>query len=576
MNNLEQNKKKNGSTLDDIIFLVTELVKAIGKLTSLLFAILRCIIIGVKNIPSMSKNKIIVVSICYLVPNLAFIGSLQKNELSISFYFAITTLVITFAILGKLNTLVPANKEVEELNSKLQEAYPDLSVLNIETKETKKDIYLTTSIHITELVKIKYKLEQLFNTNILNISATKNKSVVVLETAETLNVEQERIRALRQIIKATVEQVWSDKSTEKNTVTDVIKTDLHLQAWKDKSEQLKHLYKAVYIDLEYTKQHNIKIIAYKNELPTLVTWENTYLDKNKLILGVNYKGLVTADIKNTHHFLIAGESGSGKSVSTKGLATQYLLRIPHFGELIDFYGADFKGGMELKIFRKFGKVVTTIEDFAEMLAELKKINTKRMLLLEASDCLNVDEYNKNHSTKLSRIVVFIDEIAIITDPTGADPETKKILDKIVKDLSDLARLGRATGFKLIIATQNPNYKVLPNQIKSNCDGRMCGRFADTSASGIVLGTNDAANLPPVKGRMALKLGADTTEFQGFFYDVENLIKEIPAQEPTTTTKTTKTFVKLDKKDHTVEVHGEQDQASEDKKVVKFIMRKDKE
>ena len=216
-----------------------------------------------------------------------------------------------------------------------------------------------------------------------------------------------------------------------------------------------------------------------------------------------------------------------------------------------------------------------------MLADLNKINTERMALLESSDCLNVDEYNKKHTKKLSRIVVFIDEIAIITDPTGADSETKKILEKIVKDLSDLARLGRATGFKLIIATQNPNYKVLPNQIKSNCDGRMCGRFADTSASGIVLGTNDAANLPPVKGRMVLKLGADTTEFQGFFYDVENLIKEIPSKDQGSTTtinttKTSKVFIKLDKKDHTVEVHREQNQAPENKKIIKFVMKKDKE
>lgn len=95
-----------------------------------------------------------------------------------------------------------------------------------------------------------------------------------------------------------------------------------------------------------------------------------------------------------------------------------------------------------------------------------------------------------------------------------------------------------------------------------------------------LGTNDAANLPPVKGRMVLKLGADTTEFQGFFYNVENLIKEVPSKDQgsttTNTTKTAKAFVKLDKKERTIEVHGEQDLAPKDKKVIKFVMRKDKE
>lgn len=104
------------------------------------------------------------------------------------------------------------------------------------------------------------------------------------------------------------------------------------------------------------------------------------------------------------------------------------------------------------------------------------------------------------------------------DKTGVDDEKKEKLTKIEGYLSTLARLSRATGINLLIATQRPDAKVITGQIKNNVPVRICGRFADAKASEIVLSNTKAKDLDPIKGRFLFKLGADTIEFQAYYFD----------------------------------------------------------
>ena len=144
-----------------------------------------------------------------------------------------------------------------------------------------------------------------------------------------------------------------------------------------------------------------------------------------------------------------------------------------------------------------------------------------MKLLRECDCKNIKEYNRSHSKEpFRRIGVFVDEMAQLMDSKGVDKETAELLNKIEGNIATLARLSRATGINLILGLQRPDAKVLPGQIKNNVPVRICGRFADGSASEIVLNNTRATKLANIKGRFLFKIGADTIEFQSFFFDDE--------------------------------------------------------
>lgn len=103
---------------------------------------------------------------------------------------------------------------------------------------------------------------------------------------------------------------------------------------------------------------------------------------------------------------------------------------------------------------------------------------------------------------------------------------KQIYEQIEGKLSTLARLSRATGINLFMGVQRPDANVLTGQIKNNIPVRISGRFADKTASEIVLGNTDAVNLPDIKGRFLYKVGNETIEFQSFYFDDETMLHEV--------------------------------------------------
>ena len=83
-------------------------------------------------------------------------------------------------------------------------------------------------------------------------------------------------------------------------------------------------------------------------------------------------------------------------------------------------------------------------------------------------------------------------------------------------MTTLARLGRAFGIHLILATQRPDANVIPGQIKNNLDFRVCGR-ADDTLSSIILGNNSADDQIPKDARGRFITG-DGTVFQAYLFD----------------------------------------------------------
>ena len=91
------------------------------------------------------------------------------------------------------------------------------------------------------------------------------------------------------------------------------------------------------------------------------------------------------------------------------------------------------------------------------------------------------------------------EVAEVLDRTGRSKGDKERLAQIENRLSTIARLGRAFGIHLILATQRPDANIIPGQIKNNMDFRVCGR-ADSVLSQIILDNTSAAEQIPKDAR----------------------------------------------------------------------------
>lgn len=250
------------------------------------------------------------------------------------------------------------------------------------------------------------------------------------------------------------------------------------------------------------------------EIPSILEWRDSYCKRPGLItLGQGAVDEIVFDLDRTAHALVAGETGSGKSVILRCILRQ---AIKQGGKL---FMIDFKGGVEFGIkYERYGEVVTTRERVIEILDMLLEENNARLKLFREMEVKNITQYNQKTHQNLCRIFVISDEIAEMLDKTGIEKSQKVIYEQIEARMASLARLSRATGIHLMLGMQRPDAKVLPGQIKNNIPVRVCGRFADKAASEIVLGNTDAANLPNIQGRFLFKIGNETLEFQAYNFD----------------------------------------------------------
>lgn len=140
-------------------------------------------------------------------------------------------------------------------------------------------------------------------------------------------------------------------------------------------------------------------------------------------------------------------------------------------------------------------VITTPEIMNEELDKILSIMEERIRLLAKAKCVDIHEYNERFPEKEKRIIIACDEVADVLDKTGCDKDEKMQINQIESQLSRVARLGRAFGIHLFLATQRPDSEVLKGQIKTNIGYRFCGR-ADKVLSQIILDNSEAADKIP--------------------------------------------------------------------------------
>jgi len=251
-------------------------------------------------------------------------------------------------------------------------------------------------------------------------------------------------------------------------------------------------------------------------------WDDSFIQEKDFVLCIG-KGLleyVKINLNKYPHALIAGVTGSGKSVILREMLWQCIKK----GARI--YMIDFKGGVEFGIeYEEFGEVVTERQHALELMKELTKEMKMRLDVFRKCGVKNIEEYNQLYPEKpLCRIVLACDEVSEMLDKTGLQKKDQAIFYEIEKEMSSLARLARAPGINMLLATQRPDAKVIPGQIKNNLPIRISGRMVDKHASEIILGNSKASQLGDTLGRFMYTVGADTYEFQAFNFSDSSLVK----------------------------------------------------
>jgi len=229
---------------------------------------------------------------------------------------------------------------------------------------------------------------------------------------------------------------------------------------------------------------------------------------------------VVADLARMPHLLIAGATGSGKSVCITSLAAclasnntptdlRMIMIDSKMVELLRFNG----------LAHLYGKVETDIERIQGVLRWVVLEMEHRYRLLEGARARDLDSYNRKQARKdggrarLPRVVVLIDELA---DLMMSAP------DQTEHNLVRLAQMARATGIHLVVATQRPSTDVVTGVIKANFPARLA--FAVTSGvdsrvildmtgAETLLGRGDMLFLNPEIGNPLRAQGALVTDME---------------------------------------------------------------
>jgi len=229
------------------------------------------------------------------------------------------------------------------------------------------------------------------------------------------------------------------------------------------------------------------------------------LDGVKIAVGVdNFGDKFIMDIADAPHVLVAGSTGSGKSVFLRSVITQLIGR-----EGVDIYLFDPKM-VELAEFQSDVRVYNSNpEQIKAYLDYLVNKMTERYVIMKEKNAKDVDEYNKkNPGNKMSRIVVVLDEFA---DLRASLDNPKKDLDLFVQRLGQLAR---AAGIHLVFATQRPSVDVISGVIKANFPTKIAFKTAKAVDSKIILDETGAEALLG-KGDMLVYYNGTIKRLQGF-------------------------------------------------------------
>ncbi len=244
--------------------------------------------------------------------------------------------------------------------------------------------------------------------------------------------------------------------------------------------------------------------------------------KIPICIGKDISGNIeVVDLSKTPHLLVAGTTGSGKSVFINTLLASLLYKFsPSELRLILI---DPKM-LELSVYNDIAHLLTpVVTEPKKAIIALKwvcKEMERRYSMMNEEGTRNLEGYNQKASEKLPYIVVFIDEMADLMMTAGKEVEHY---------VQRLAQMARACGIHLVMATQRPSVDIITGSIKANFPSRVSFQVASKYDSRTVLGEIGAEQLLGNGDMLMIKNGASLIRYQSAFIsdsEVNKLISEI--------------------------------------------------
>lgn len=208
--------------------------------------------------------------------------------------------------------------------------------------------------------------------------------------------------------------------------------------------------------------------------------------KLPLAIGTDTTGEpVILDLADMPHLLIAGQTGSGKSVCINSMILSLIYnKSPDECQLVMIDPKRVEMSFYKNVPHLKRPVITEPEDALETFQNLVQEMERRYTLLSEKRVRNISSYNKKYD-RMPYIVVIVDELADLMMTSGKDLE---------KCIVRIAQLARAVGIHLVMATQKPVVKVITGLIKSNMPSRIAFQVSSRVDSNVILDTTGAEKL----------------------------------------------------------------------------------
>ena len=268
--------------------------------------------------------------------------------------------------------------------------------------------------------------------------------------------------------------------------------------------------------------------------------EKEYLLKTKakanleFVVGIDKAGEpVKLDLSKCPHLLVAGSTGSGKSVGVNSWVQQIMAHNTPFN--VQFLAIDPK-------FVEFSAYtdnpyfpidpVTDMEDALALLAWVCEVMDKRYRMLQTAGVKNIGSYNKkiaknvewareNSLFHLNDIVFIVDEFSDLRDVAG---------DKVDDYIKRIGQKARACGIYLILTTQRPSADVVNGVIKINIPARVCFSVPTPGNSRIVLNEREGGEKLLGRGDLLLldtaNKGPEPIRCQSLYFDDDELKSQL--------------------------------------------------
>ena len=232
--------------------------------------------------------------------------------------------------------------------------------------------------------------------------------------------------------------------------------------------------------------NNIRENVYLSEILSNADFKKKDI-KLPIALGKNISGKpIVGDLASMPHLLIAGTTGSGKSVCINTIILSLLYR--HTPDKCKFILIDPKM-LELSTYEGIPHllcpVITEAKKAASVLGWVVKEMESRYRLMTKEGVRNIDGYNAKHKLPMPYIVVVVDEMSDLMLVAG------KEIENYIQKLSQMAR---AAGIHIIMATQRPSVDVITGTIKANFPTRISFQVTSKIDSRTILGEQGAEQL----------------------------------------------------------------------------------